>query len=105
MIASGFFAQSVLRGGTLTSNWQLLPPATYVVNINHTVLTDRYSQFIRLRSWPVPSPSAVINSGLRRRVTESCYYVQRLTRFYRARVFVQDNGELQPRRLTGSVYR
>jgi hypothetical protein len=35
LIASGFFAQSVLRGGTLTSNWELLPPVTYLVNIKN----------------------------------------------------------------------
>jgi hypothetical protein len=42
---------------------------------------------------------------LMRRLTEPCCYVRQLIRFSLAHVPVRDNGELQPHRLTRSVYR
>jgi hypothetical protein len=47
---------------------------------------------------------AVMNSGLAQRLVKCRYWVQRLLRLSLAHVLLQDNGELQPRRLTGNVY-
>ena len=57
--------------------------------------SDRYSQ---------PSSPTVMNSSLAQRLVKCRYYVQRLLRLFLAHVLLQDNGELQPRHLTGNVY-